>query len=235
MQLYYCDQPTAKPVHIRRTYTRPDVTEDEFDNLLKKYFPLGLYTATAESLAPASQAEIAECGCLHLDFSRSEVEALKNAMQNGLMRPADGIDATKISQQDALAAYIAKLYSKVLDVNTKKLRIVTNVSWLVGVHVDKEANRFDKYRTQTIDETALHRHPHNVANGLLLVDVSVDTSAPSSQIAKQIRQGIISARDPEFVENSLMMANVAANDATEKGLVFSLIKEGALYVNALLR
>jgi hypothetical protein len=92
-----------------------------------------------------------------------------------------------------------------------------------------------QYRTRDVDHSAPHRHPYNVCNGLLFVEIPFDASAPAARIAQELRRGIKKARDPAFVEKALMLADIASEKAMEEDLVFDILEESTMSLNAQLR
>jgi hypothetical protein len=124
--LYLGNEPAIHPVLYQRPRNQLKLSDAELEAQLKEYFPLGLSKISVEKFEQKLLKMITGYAVVFLEFTKIEREALHRAM---LASPELSGDAftTKITQQDALAAYTTKLYMTAAKIQIKRFRVTMNV------------------------------------------------------------------------------------------------------------
>lgn len=237
-QYYQGLPPPPEPRFYRRQWPRPP-TGIEGDSMYQRYTP---HVAKSYPLADvvAKYTTEAQTACM-MDFKFTAANLKELHKRAVRWQPEDNWynqDSLKLTQQDALTAYLIGLHNRCLDKPIHSLMNMMSVSssfWSVrlGPYIDT-TNWLMQYRTREVDGNALYRHPRNAANCVYLPTFDLSTSSTLPELARTIRLGITKARETSFLEKYLMLNSAAQQDAAKHGRFHIFPAESVALVNSLM-
>jgi hypothetical protein len=124
--LYFGKDPALHPVLYRRPRNHLKLSGTELETQLKEYFPLGLLKIPVKTFEQKWLKLITDSEVIFLEFTKIERDALHQHMLASPELLGETFE-NKITQQDALAAYTAKLYMSAAEIQIKRFRVYINV------------------------------------------------------------------------------------------------------------
>ncbi|KAK7694475.1 hypothetical protein QCA50_001661 [Cerrena zonata] len=165
-QYYQGLPPPPEPRFYRRQWPRPP-TGAEGDLLYQRYTPHVAKSYPLADVVAKYTAEAQTACMMDFTFTAANLDELhKRAVR---WQPEDewyNQDSVKLTQQDALTAYLIGLHNRCLD---KPIHSLMNMM---------------SYRTREVDGNALYRHPRNAANCVYLPTFDLSTSSSLPELAK---------------------------------------------------
>ncbi|CAL1696488.1 unnamed protein product [Somion occarium] len=213
-QYYQGLPPPPSPTFHKRTWPQPP-SDKEGEALYEQYVPHMLKSYPLADVIAKYTAEALTSSMVDFTFTKAQQDKLL-ALANK-QRAQNGRDeaAVKVTQQDALSAYLITLHNRCLD------KPIHNAMYMMN------------YRTRSEDENALYRHPRNAGNCIYLPTFDVSASHSLHDLARTIRNNIVKARTTEFLETYLMLNGNAQKDALETGRFHIYPAESVVLINSL--
>lgn len=120
---YYGLKPRINPVFHRLKHPEPGyLSVKELEKQLEEHFPLGLTRADPVDNLKGSIAQLQTHSLLQLAFTSDDIGTLMSSTGD------DDFGKQQVSHQDIVAAYMFKLYDRIVGAKIETIRLFTGVS-----------------------------------------------------------------------------------------------------------